>query len=178
MSDQATLGAIPNTTTSLPQPGVAASLIASDTLTAAFQNTISTVVSVEQARTVTLLVKYTPHASTSNAFVNLLVAFAYTRTAPATGDDSWFIGTTQVAGTALALPGTIPTGADFAASPVFVPRDSGHHFYRLAEVDASQPMRVAIDVPCAAARWMYVACSQSVDVTNFGTVVVDYVLSV
>lgn len=178
MSDQATLGAIQGVTTSLPQPGVATSLIASDTLTATFQGTISTVVSVEQARTVTLLVKYAPHASTSNARVNILVAFAYTRTAPATGDDSWFIGTTQVAGTALALPGTVPTDADFAASPVFVPLESGHHFYRLAEVDALQPMRLAVDVPCAAARWMYVALSQSVDTTNFGTVVVDYVLSV
>lgn len=173
-----TLGSLQNPTTGLPQCGVAAPLIASDTLTTGFQGTLSGVVSVEQARNVVLLVKYAPVASASAAVVDILVAFSYARTAPAIGDDSWFVPTTQVAGTQGALPATIPTGTDFAAASDWQPMEARRTYYALEASDVSEPSREAIVIPCDGARWMYVACSQSGDETNFGTVVVDYVLHV
>lgn len=174
----ASLGDPGHRVTSSPSAGPAVPLIPTGTLSAAFQANLSAVVSVLDARIATLLVTHTPHGSQNAGVVNLLVAFAYTRDAPAIGDDAWFVPTRQAAGTVGALPGTIPTGTDFAAASGFEPQEARRLYYATEAVSASQPIRDAIEVPCDGARWMYVALTQSGDTTNFGTASVQLALRV
>lgn len=178
MSDQATLSARQGVVTMMPQAGVAASLIASGTLTADFNDNISTVVGVIEANYCTLLVKHTGGTSQANGYPVLLVMFANTLLAPAIGDDSWFAPVVETADTAGSLPGTVPTGADFAADPNWTPIEVTQKYWKGDVTQADEVLRARIPIDCSDARWMYVAAIQQGDVTNFGTIAVDYALSV
>lgn len=170
-----TLADVAQRVTSVPAAGPAVPLF-SGTLTGAFQGNLSAVLPVSEAREATLLVRHDPHASQSGGIVNLLVAFAFTEAAPAMGSEDWYIPTRQNPGSVGALPGTIPTGAKFAAASGFEPQEARRLYYHTEAVSASQPIRDAIVVPCAGARWMYVAATQSGDTTNFGAVAVSCAL--
>lgn len=177
MTTTPALGTPGHRTTALPAAGPAASLI-SGTLTANFNGNISAITSVKDASRVNLLVSHTPHAAEAGGVVNLLVLFAYTDAAPTLGDDVWYPPSIETAGSAGALPGTLPTGADYGANPPnWTPYAVTPKYYTLAPADGGEALRVTIPIDCPGARWMYVAAIQQVDTTNFGTIAISAALS-
>lgn len=181
MSDQVALGGNDTPVSALPQPSVSGSLISSGTLTQSFQSNVSTVVSVQNARRLTLLVKHTAHASATDGVVHVLVMLANTATAPAIGDDSWFAApVSDIASTDadIAAGATLVTGADYSKGPNWRSYAVGGLILKTMPASSAEVVRQrmpAIDV--SDARWMYAAAIQQGDTTNFGTVAIDYVTS-
>lgn len=180
MSEQAALESQQGIVTMLPQTGVTRALLASGTLTADFNDNISDPVSVVRGNWVTIDVTHTPHASEAGGVVNVIVLFSRAATVPAVGDDSWYPPAIETAGSAGALPGTKPTGADWDNNPPnWIPHALTPKYWTLPATDGggTEAVRLPITVDCSDARWMYVAAIQQVDVTNFGTVSATYALS-
>lgn len=174
----ATLSSRQGIATTMPQTGVAAELIASGTLTTDFNDNISAAVNVTEANRVTLLVKHTGGTSQANGYPVLLVMFANTAAAPTIGADSWFAPVVETADTAGSLPGTKPTGADFAADPNWTPIEVTQKYWKADVVQDGEVLRARVPIDCSDARFMYAAAIQQGDTTNFGTIAVDYVLNV
>src|SRR3990167_4165548 len=97
------------------------------------------------ARGLSLMIDYDAHASATSGRPGLIIVGSASETAPASGDDDWFVLTaTDGSLTSTALGGAVPTGADYTATPnwglalyeklLIVPRASsaGTDEYRLA----------------------------------------------
>lgn len=177
MSTQASLGGLDGSITPLPQPGVAVSLIASATLSQDFNDAISDVVSVKNARRVVLIVKHDADDSASDGVVHTLVMLSNANDAPAIGDDSWdalpFYDTSSTDAD-IAAGVTLPTDADITKGPNWRKVAAGGLLLLTEPASSSEKVRQRFTIDVADARWMYVACVQQGDTTNFGTVAVDW----
>lgn len=182
MSDQAALRGIDNAVSALPQPSAVAALIPTGTLTQNFNSNISTVVSVANARRVTLIVSHDAHASATDGTVWVLPMLSNANTAPAIGDDSWHAAPVpDIASTDADLGSgvTLPTGADFTKGPVWRRHPIGGLIFSTEGASSGEKVRVRLPrLDVDDARWMYVAAIQQGDTTNFGTVKVDYCVSI
>lgn len=181
MSEQATIAAQQRAVSPLPQPGVQQTLItAGTTLTQDFNDAISDIVSVEQARRLTLLVDYAAHASATDGYVVLLAMGANTRTAPALGDDDWYAlpwFDTSESDADIAGGATLPTGADYTAGPNWRSIKCGGLLVETMRASSSEEVRQRVPLGVDDVRWVYVAAIQQGDTTNFGTLGVKYALS-
>lgn len=183
---QATLGGMDHVMSPLPQPGRAQVLRTSAVLTAAWIAT--DVVSVEQARRVTLFLAYAADASgTANrAQIRIMCAAEddpSDGSAPEVADDVWYAPTIIDATPTVALvTGTKETGATatvvqpehavVVARPIAItlgePSDAG-----------TDVMRYAITIDVTPYRWLYCACKElgDTDAGDLGTLGIKYNLS-
>lgn len=132
----------------------------------------SETVGVAFGRTLGLWVKYDASASTTAGYPHIIVLGSSEVSQPASGDDSWFELPLRddSLGTAAALSGTLPTGADYSAGPLrnaLVVR--GFTTKPMAAVGNSNKIRqlVAFDITCV--KWVHVIASEVGDTTNRGT---------
>ncbi len=182
---QATLGGLDMASSPLPQPGRAVELRASAVLTRAWVAT--SVVSVAQARRVTLFCAYAADASGTANRAQIRVMCAgeddSDGTAPEVADDVWYAPTiVDATPTATLLTGTKETGATMTvtqpehavvvARPLAItlgePSDAGTDVYRLA---------VTLDV--TPYRWLYVAAKElgDTDAGDLGVLGIKYAIS-
>ena len=175
---QAVLDTIEGVTTVLPNTGPQVELIASGTLTQDFNDTISAIVSVKNARRVGLWLKHDGVTSQTSGYPVVLVQVSGLETAPVLGADSWYApGLAESTWTAadIAAGVTLPTGADYTKGPVWSPLSVGGLLMQLKATDAAQDPRILLPpIDVTLARWMYVAVVQQGDTTNFGTASVDW----
>ncbi len=180
MADPASLQTAEQPVAVAPSPGVAKELIASVTLTQNFNNAISVVRSCYDVRRLILLVDYAAHASATDATVDILVMFSNDQAAPAIGDDSWYaapVYDTSPTDADIAGAVTLPTNADFSRGPNFRVLKAGGLILQTMPASSSEEVRQRFTVDVSDARWFYAAAIQQGDTTNFGTLQVDYALS-
>lgn len=132
----------------------------------------SEIVGVAFARTMGLWVKYDAHASTTAGYPSIVVLASSEADQPAAGDDAWFELSQRddALGTAAALAGTLPTGADFSAGPLRnVLSVRGFTIKPMAAVGNSNKIRQMVALDITQVKWIQVMASEVGDTTNRGT---------
>lgn len=178
-SEQAALSNRPHPSSPMPATGSVVPLIALATLSQDFNDAISGVVSVADARRVGLWVKHAAHASQTDGYPLLLVQISAEHDAPAIGDDSWYPPTladqTATSEADIGAGVTLPTGADFTKGPNWREVVGGGLLLRATKpASSSEKPRMMWPLEIGLARWMYVAAIQQGDTTNFGTIAIDW----
>jgi hypothetical protein len=173
----------PNYDHSTPRAGQSqsATLFASAVLSASGAWTRSSIVSVEGARKLTLLIDYTADATSgTDGLPEIVPMAAYTAAEPAAGDATWFPfgiwgGTVTEA---VLASGTLPTGTDFTGTPQFAKCKHEPLCITLDPVDAdTDRIQVAVTIDVTAARWFQLMAHEAGDTSNPGTLAISYVLS-
>jgi hypothetical protein len=173
---------ITDTTNQAPRAAqtVSGALFASAALSASGAWSRSSIVCVENARKLTLLITYTTDATSgTDGYVELVPMAAYAGDQPAAGDATWFpFGDSDGTVTEGTLAGTLPTGTDFTATPNFAKRKYEPLCIRTDPADAdTDVIQIAVTIDVTAARWFQLMAHEAGDTSNPGTLAISYVLS-
>jgi hypothetical protein len=160
--------------TPIPGEGVAATLLDSTALTTSPNGGVSSIVSVEGYRYVTLWI--TGSADAASAYPHIIPLVSGAGPLPLLGDDSWYgLAERDTSATATLLVGTLPTGADYTIAPEWAVVTTRPLVIRLEASDANtDEIRMCVTLNVAHARWMYIACEE---ITDNITLSVKYSLS-
>lgn len=176
-TEDAALGDRPNSNSPMPAAGIAVELIASQTLTQDFGDTVSTVVGVGEARRVALWVSYDGGSSASGGYPQIKVLLSAAASAPATTADSWYApGLIDATPTDADLGGglTLVTDADYTAGPEWREVKVGPMVLRLFGTDDGEAVRLKLSVDVTDARWMYVTAAEVGATSNDGDIAIDW----
>lgn len=156
------------------------SWVASAALAASGAFTASSIISVDQARRLTLWVSYTMNASATAGYPQILVAQTAQETLPLTTDDVWYHSQVNDGSvSATLLTGSMPSSVDATIAPEWGSLTLRPVVYRLEGGDAStDKIRLKIPVDVQDARWCFLLYAEEGDSTNPGTFAASYSLSV
>lgn len=169
-----------NASTVRSAQGTSAALFASAALEASGAWSRSSIVDVVDARKITLLIDYTTDATSgTDGYVEIVPMVAFTSDSPAAGDATWFVpGVWDGSVTEGTLAGTLPTGTDFTATPMFGKTKHLPLCIRLDPADAdTDRIQIAVTIDVTSARWFQLMAHEAGDTSNPGTLAVSYVVA-
>lgn len=171
-TEQAALGPAGASSIS-PRAGASVELLASTALTTD-PNTVSSIVSVTDARWVWLWIK--ADVGAAGAYAHLVPFVSGAAAEPEIGDDSWFaLPERDATATATLLAGSVPTGADWTIAPEWGVVTVRPLVIRTEAGDAgTDKIRMVVPINVAGARWLYVAAEE---VTGNMTLAIDWTIA-
>lgn len=155
--------------------GQAMALVASAALAAAGAATSSSIVSVADARKITLFVKYTGGAT--GGYPHILPLVSGSLASPAVTDDSWYaLGSWDGSITADVDFVTLPTGVDISPQN-FGEVEMQELLIKTAATASTDAQRIAITLDVTPFRWLFLVYAEKGVTGTPGTLAIDYTLS-
>lgn len=155
--------------------GQQVALVASAALAASGATASSSIVSVADARKITLFVKYTGGAAGGYPHILPLVSGALT--SPATTDDSWYaLGSWDGSITASTQLAALPTNVDISREGfgLVLMQET---LLRTAATVGTDAQRIAITLDVTPFRWLFLVYAEKGNTGTPGTLAIDYTLS-